>query len=430
MSNPKPIAKTTRERVQALAAAGRTGVRNEAAGDVTKVYIYDAIGGWFGIWAADVVEQLQAISTPTIELHLNSPGGDVFDGIAIKNALQQHDARVVVYVDGLAASIASVIALAGDEVVMAPGAQMMVHDAWGLCVGNAQDMAKTAEDLGKMSQNLAAQYARRAGGTSNEWREVMLAETWYTDEEAVAAGLADRVDTTEQTSNSTQKAENRWDLSVFAYAGRENAPAPHLPAAAALAAHQPPAASASGSTAPAASASGDTHQEGSTDVGFTDAQFTALQQKLGVTDADADGDTILAALDEVLEERADGAAATTTASADEVRLDRPTFEALQAKAEAGARAEQRQISDARDKVVQDAIASGRITAARREHFRNLMDMDPDGTTERLNALEPGVAVNLSERGHSAAPDTGDAVDRELDGIVNSIVGGAAAGQDA
>ena len=134
------LREATRARVQALSSAGdgqRPMPRAEASADVHQMWLYEPIGGWWGIYAADFVGELKDVTASTIELHLNSPGGDVFDGIAIKNALQQHSARVVVHVDGLAASIASVIAMSGDEIVMHPGAQMMIHDASGLCFGPA-----------------------------------------------------------------------------------------------------------------------------------------------------------------------------------------------------------------------------------------------------------------------------------------------------
>lgn len=408
----KTAEEASRDRMQALAgvtAHKTVNFRNETDGDVTKMYIYDVIDAWFGIGATDVVEQLQSITTPTIELHLNSPGGSAFDGLAIKNALQQHDAHVVVIVDGLAASAASVIALAGDEIVMAPGAQMMVHDASAFCYGQASDMAKTSEILNKISDNIAAQYARRGGGTTDEWRAVMLEETWFNDEEAVTAGLADRVLATDDSEESrpADAAQNRWDLSVFAYAGREHAPAPHIPAAA-LAAHQPPAASAPGFTAPAASASGDTHQEG-TDVAFTDAQYTALRQKLGVTDADADGDAVLAALDEALDERADDTAAATTTTPPDgfVMVDKTAFDAIKADAEAGRAARQQQVDDEQASHVDAAIRAGKFDALRRDHWLATMKADPDGTKALIDRLEPGSVVNLTERGHAASVTTAD-----------------------
>ncbi|MEV0197364.1 head maturation protease, ClpP-related [Nonomuraea sp. NPDC050691] len=168
----------------------------------------------------------------------DSPGGEVFDGIAIANLLRSHPAKVTTWVDGLAASIASVIALAGDWVIMQPHSQMMIHNPWATCIGDAADMRDAAERLDRQSDNLAAVYAERTGGDMKHRRELMQAETWFTAAEAVAAGLADEVaehstpdDTTQDAPDDNAKARAcAWDLSVFHYAGREQAPAPNLAA--------------------------------------------------------------------------------------------------------------------------------------------------------------------------------------------------------
>ncbi|GAA1749468.1 head maturation protease, ClpP-related [Nonomuraea bangladeshensis] len=205
---------------------GRTDwyrIENSAEGAAT-VHVYDEIG-YFGVTAQDFVRDLQGISADRIELHLNSPGGDVFDGIAIMNALRQHKAQVTVTVDGLAASIASVIAMAGDRVVMARNSQMMIHEASGLSIGNASDMRQMADLLDKVSGNIASVYAERAGGDVEEWRTRMRAETWYSADEAVEAGLADEVHAAPDKS-----ADNTWDLSIYNFAGRAQAPDPVIPA--------------------------------------------------------------------------------------------------------------------------------------------------------------------------------------------------------
>jgi ATP-dependent protease ClpP protease subunit len=167
-------------------------VRNETG--PARLDVYDDIGGggWFGggISAADVVAQLADI-TGDVEVHINSGGGDVFDGIAIYNALAGR-AGVTTVVDGLAASIASIIAQAGQIRVIAPGAMMMIHDALSMCVGNSADMRETADLLDQVSDNLASVYASH-GGAPATWRDSMQAETWYSAQEAVDAGLADKL---------------------------------------------------------------------------------------------------------------------------------------------------------------------------------------------------------------------------------------------
>jgi ATP-dependent protease ClpP protease subunit len=162
----------------------------------TRIDIYEEIGGW-GASAAEFVQALRAVDTPEIELHVNSPGGSVFDGVAIYNSLVQHPATVTAFVDGLAASAASFIVQAADEIVMNPGSMMMVHDAIGMTWGNALDHTTMAGLLAQVSDSIADLYAARAGGTAAEWRAVMENNggegRWYTAAETVAAGLADRI---------------------------------------------------------------------------------------------------------------------------------------------------------------------------------------------------------------------------------------------
>jgi ATP-dependent protease ClpP protease subunit len=189
-------------------------VRNDADGP-TRIDIYDEIGGhWLlggGVTAADFVAELGAI-TGDVEIHLNSPGGDVWDGLAIFNALAGRPGNVVTVVDGLAASAASVIAQAGKTRIIAPGAMMMIHDASSACAGNAADMRELADLLDKVSDNLAGIYADRTG-RADGWRDAMRAETWYTADEAVAAGLAHRL--AERPEDQALAAVARFNLSGF-----------------------------------------------------------------------------------------------------------------------------------------------------------------------------------------------------------------------
>lgn len=210
-------------RPQARTNADWYRISNLADG-AAEVVIYDEIG-WFGVSAGAFLEELKAVTASEITLRLNSPGGDVFDGIAIMNVLRSHPAKVTTYVDGLAASIASVIAMAGDRIVMQPHSQLMIHNAWGMCIGDTADMTEMANQLARHSDNIAGVYAERAGGTVAEWRERMAAETWFTPEEAVAAGLADEVGKHDHPEQEPA-ASNAWDLSVFRYAGRPAAPPP------------------------------------------------------------------------------------------------------------------------------------------------------------------------------------------------------------
>lgn len=184
-----------------------------------EIFIYDEIGGSFGVDATELVMAINEISADNINVRINSPGGSVFDSIAIYNALIKNPANVTTYVDSLAASAASIIAMAGDEIVMMPGSQMMIHDALGMEFGNENDMRAMADFLGKQSDNIASIYQARVNDDSSlsDWRNLMLAETWMFAAEAVEAGLADRV----FTPPTRQEVDPNVDP--------ENAPPPNMP---------------------------------------------------------------------------------------------------------------------------------------------------------------------------------------------------------
>jgi ATP-dependent Clp protease, protease subunit len=159
-----------------------------------EIVIYDEIGA-FGIPAKAFLDELKALG-PVAEftVRINSPGGSVFDGVAIYNALKRHDARVTVWIDGMAASIASMIAMAGDEVVMPENAMLMLHDPSALVIGTASDMRAMAEALDKMKAGMVAAYRDKSGRDDGEIEALMRDETWLSAHEAVDLGLADRIE--------------------------------------------------------------------------------------------------------------------------------------------------------------------------------------------------------------------------------------------
>jgi len=221
----------TPRRPKARASKDWYRIENKATGP-SDIFIYDEIGG-FGVSVGDFLAEVRDVKGP-VNLHLNSPGGDVFDGMAVYAALKRREEPTTVVVDGLAASIASVIALGADKVVMAPKAKMMIHDGWTNAAGNAQDFRKLVDLLDSTSNTIASVYDDKAGGGVEFWRERMQAETWYSADEALQAGLIDEIE-------GQAKARDDFDLSMFNYAGREKAPEPVLkPAAKAV---EPPAVS-------------------------------------------------------------------------------------------------------------------------------------------------------------------------------------------
>lgn len=213
-------ANATRCRVE-----NRAGDNNQPA----EMWIYDEIVdpflaslGW-GVSAGTVRDELAGITADRIELHINSPGGDVFEAHAIYNLLRNHAADIDVTIDGLAASAASYIAMAGDTVTMSGGAMIMIHDAIGLTYGNAADHTDTAARLDKISDGIAALYAERSGGGVDEWRDAMRAETWYDADEAVEAGLADDV-VEAGPDDDGAGAENTTDTRPYSEAARHTLP--------------------------------------------------------------------------------------------------------------------------------------------------------------------------------------------------------------
>lgn len=181
----------------------------------STLYIYDVIvasdadAEWLGgVSAETVVKQLRA-STGPITLRINSPGGDVFAARAIQAAMDAYDGEITAHVDGYAASAASLIAVAADRCVMSAGSFMMIHKAWTIAVGNADDMLASAELLEKIDGTLAETYAEKATGDVGAFADLMRAETWFTAKEAVDAGLADEV------AGKAPKSQTAWDLSAY-----------------------------------------------------------------------------------------------------------------------------------------------------------------------------------------------------------------------
>jgi len=164
-----------------------------ARGTGAEVAIYDEIGA-YGVSAKGFLAELGALPEGTpVDLRLNSPGGSVFDAVAIHNALKRHEGTVTVWIDGIAASAASYIAMAGDEIVMPENAFLMIHDPAGLVMGTAEDMRAMAEALDKVKGSLVSGYAAKSGRTPEEVSALMAAETWFDAADAVAQGFADRL---------------------------------------------------------------------------------------------------------------------------------------------------------------------------------------------------------------------------------------------
>ena len=199
------------------------------AGSAAELWIYEEVGGdWWstGVTAVDLCQELAQLNVMSIDVRINSPGGSVSDGLAIYNALKRHPANVTTYIDGLAASIASVIALAGNTVVMAENALFMIHNPWTCAQGDSDDMRKAADILDKFGESIATAYCNKTGMSQEEVLAAMDVGTWYTATEAKAAGFVDQIGDELQIAASAKK----FDLKQR---GFKNMPGSILPKASA-----------------------------------------------------------------------------------------------------------------------------------------------------------------------------------------------------
>ncbi|MBX3629320.1 MAG: Clp protease ClpP [Nitrosomonas sp.] len=187
----------------------------EDNGDEATVYLYDVIVSddyWGGVSTLSFAKQLASITAPTINLRINSPGGDVFAARAMETAIREHKSNIISHIDGQAASAATYVAIAADTVKMSEGGFFMIHKAWSIAWGNADDMLQMAALLEKVDESLVATYANHTGKDAGEIREWMAAETWFGAQEALDAGFVDEIVTV------PVKNQQRWDLSAYAHA--------------------------------------------------------------------------------------------------------------------------------------------------------------------------------------------------------------------
>jgi ATP-dependent Clp protease, protease subunit len=188
----------------------------QAEGDSAEILIYEDIGASFwggGVDPKEFAMELKALGDiKTLSVRINSRGGNVFDGVTIYNQLAQHPAAVNVYVDGLAASAASLVAMCGDKICMADNSMMMIHNAMSGMAGDANDLRAFADVLEKVSSTMAATYAKRTGMKVADVQKMMDEETWFTAQEAVDNGFADEI---MQAPNRSAEAKAKFDLSHF-----------------------------------------------------------------------------------------------------------------------------------------------------------------------------------------------------------------------
>lgn len=182
-------------------------IKAEASSKSADVYIFDEIGT-FGLTAQSFIEEIKSYKDTPMSLHINCVGGDVFEGMAIYNVLKKRTAKTTVYIEGIAASMGSVIALAGDEVVMAENSLFMIHNAWGGAMGEATEIRKTAALLDKISGEIADIYTKKTNLPYNRVKEMMDEETWLSADEAYNLGFIDSI-------SDAIKVAAKYDVSKF-----------------------------------------------------------------------------------------------------------------------------------------------------------------------------------------------------------------------
>lgn len=195
--------------------------RGEFRAEGNTIYLYDVIvsskeeAEWFGGVDAETFAQTMKGMSGDVALRINCPGGDVFAARAMAQAIREHDGKVTAHVDGYAASAASFVTSVADETVMGPGAMLMIHKAWSLAMGNADEMMATASLLEKIDGTIVQTYeaaAKKRGIDPANFADLMSAETWLTGAEAIELGLADVI------AEDAPKAKAKWDLSAYANA--------------------------------------------------------------------------------------------------------------------------------------------------------------------------------------------------------------------
>lgn len=182
-------------------------IQGKATDAVAEVYIFNEIGA-YGITAQDFISEMKEYKDTPVNLRINCIGGDVFDGMAMYNIIKKREAKTTAYIEGIAASMGSVIALAADEVVMAENSLFMIHNAWGGAMGEAEDMRKTASVLEKISGEIASIYKRKTRLSLDRITDMMDEETWLNAQEAYELGFIDSI-------SDSIKVAAKYDVSKF-----------------------------------------------------------------------------------------------------------------------------------------------------------------------------------------------------------------------
>jgi ATP-dependent protease ClpP protease subunit len=380
-------------------------------GTVATIRLYGPIDSWGGFWgvsAKDVGTVLDALSDSVaqIVLRINSPGGEVFEGLAILNMFRAHKAKVTAVVDGMAGSAASFIAAGCDETVMSPGTQMIIHSPSGFSFGNATDLRKDAEFLDSLQAGIIEIYAEKAPKVQN-WDELLGEETYLTAAATVELGLADRVGVVPDAGETSTAGDDEPEIVLVPLIPDDDGEADDRLSARITRLHNR-APVARTPEPPSQTESGKPNRK---DVTMSDSLTAGLRERLGVTDAAASEETLLAALDEALEERAD-----PTPPAGTVLMDAAQLTELRNNAAAGVQALAAQATARREGIVDAALRDGRIAASTRQTWLDQLDANEEGTTALLATLTAGT-VPVATIGHADGKESS-----EDDAVFNKLFG--------
>lgn len=386
-----------------------------SGGKVATIRMYgpiDSWGGWWGVSTKDVGQVLDALGDDVeqIILRINSPGGEVWEAVAILNMFRAHKAKVLAVVDGIAASAASFIAAGADETVMSPGTTMMIHSTIGWTYGNAEVHRKTAEILDSLTTSIIEIYEGKAG--AKDWATLMADETWMTAPEAVELGLADRVAVVPDAGETATVSDEELvvliddfdNLAKVTPIGAGMRPAAVVPALGLRPiALMPPSSSEPVETQKKEDRVSDTLKAGLID--------------LGVIDAEASDDAAIAAVQDLVDKVTEPAPeASTTPPAGTTLIDSGVLADLQSKAEQGAQALAAQSKARRESAIASALADGRISPANKAVWEASLEKDEEGASALLASL-PKNSVPVTEIGGAGDPEASSE-----DALYNRIYG--------
>ncbi|GJJ23727.1 head maturation protease, ClpP-related [Mycolicibacterium mageritense] len=368
------------------------------------LHIYDVIGAdpfFGGVDVNEAVAVIEGLDDDTeLDVRINSPGGAAWDGLTLSNAILRHPGTTTTYVDGLAASAASLIALAGDKVVISKYGQMMLHNARGGLMGTAEELIAAGKTLAKLNGSMADYYADRAGGDAAQWARAMSKESWYNADEAKEAGLATEIDESGKRDEveAAAAASIAKASAMFKYAGRQAAPPPMSARAS-----DEPAGSEPQEEATVPAISKKVAERLGLGEDATEDEVLAKLAELDADDGDDAGDGTGGGTDDTVDAGKVAELQTAAAKLGLTIIDPGTYAEMQNNAALGAKAHAQMETQRITAIVEAAIDTGKIPPARKDHFVTLMRADETGTTALLASIPPGTAVPMNELGHALDP---------------------------